>query len=73
MIYDRFQLESIQYIDEGHSLIVSAPTGSGKTVIAEYVIEKSFKENKGCIYTAPLKPSVIKNIVILKPSMGIPM
>jgi len=38
MIYDPFQQKAIDYIKEGHSVIVSAPTGAGKTVIAEYVI-----------------------------------
>ena len=55
MQYDRFQQEAIDYIKEGHSVIVSAPTGAGKTAIAEYVIEECLKENKGVIYTAPIK------------------
>ncbi len=55
MIYDRFQSEAIKYINEGHSVIVSAPTGAGKTVIAEHVIESSIQKNQGVIYTAPIK------------------
>ena len=55
MIYDRFQQEAIDCINEGHSVIVSAPTGAGKTAIAEHVIEQCL-ENGGCvIYTAPIK------------------
>ncbi|MBM3234920.1 DEAD/DEAH box helicase [Candidatus Poribacteria bacterium] len=37
---DRFQEEAIDSITQGHSVIVAAPTGAGKTVIAEYAVEK---------------------------------
>ena len=53
--YDKFQKNAMQGIDDGNSVIVSAPTGAGKTVIAEYVIEKCVLENKGVVYTAPIK------------------
>ena len=53
--YDPFQQESMKHIDANHSLVVSAPTGAGKTVIAEYVIDKCMKEGSGAIYTAPIK------------------
>ena len=52
---DKFQEEAIHYARSNHSVIVSAPTGSGKTLIAEYVIEDCIKNNKGVIYTAPIK------------------
>ena len=55
MIYDRFQQEAIEHINNGHSVIVSAPTGAGKTAIAEHVIRKCLEEKIGVIYTAPLK------------------
>ena len=55
MQYDRFQLEAIEYIKEGHSIVVCAPTGSGKTAIAEYVISECLKSGEGVIYTAPIK------------------
>ncbi|MBU1037496.1 MAG: DEAD/DEAH box helicase [Candidatus Omnitrophica bacterium] len=55
MIYDRFQEEAIRWINEGHSVIVSAPTGAGKTAIAEHVIETCIAERRGVIYTAPIK------------------
>ena len=55
MIYDRFQKEAIDHINNGHSVIVSAPTGAGKTAIAEHVISKCLDEKIGVIYTAPLK------------------
>ena len=55
MIYDRFQQEAIDYINQGHSVIVSAPTGAGKTAIAEHVLATSIEKNMGVIYTAPIK------------------
>ena len=55
MIYDRFQQEAIDYINQGHSVIVSAPTGSGKTAIAEHIITACIEKNIGVIYTAPIK------------------
>jgi len=53
--YDRFQQEAIDHINEGHSVIVSAPTGAGKTAIAEHVIESCIERHQGVIYTAPIK------------------
>jgi len=55
MIYDRFQQEAIDYINQGYSVIVSAPTGAGKTAIAEYIISGAIQNNTGVIYTAPIK------------------
>ncbi len=58
MQYDRFQQEAIDHINNGHSVIVSAPTGAGKTAIAEHIISSCVateKCSKGVIYTAPIK------------------
>lgn len=52
---DDFQIRAIQAVENDNSVVVSAPTGSGKTVIAEHVITKSLNQNKGVIYTAPIK------------------
>lgn len=52
---DRFQEEAIAAINRDTSVIVTAPTGAGKTVIAEYAIEKCIEENRRVIYTAPIK------------------
>ncbi|MDP3732265.1 MAG: DEAD/DEAH box helicase [Candidatus Omnitrophota bacterium] len=55
MIYDRFQQEAIDYINQGYSVIVSAPTGAGKTAIAEHVLLTCIQNKVGVIYSAPIK------------------
>ncbi len=52
---DSFQQEAIEAINREHSVIVTAPTGAGKTVIAEYAVEKCLQTNRRVIYTAPIK------------------
>ena len=54
-VLDKFQEDSIIAIEKGKSVLVSAPTGSGKTLIADYIIDKFLKENSRIIYTAPIK------------------
>jgi superfamily II RNA helicase len=53
--FDKFQKQAMEYVDNNNSVVVSAPTGAGKTLIAEYVIEECVKINKGLVYTAPIK------------------
>jgi superfamily II RNA helicase len=52
---DPFQTEAIKHINHGESVVVTAPTGTGKTLVADYVIENSFRQGKRVIYTAPIK------------------
>lgn len=52
---DPFQEKAIEWIEKGHSVLVSAPTGAGKTLIAEAAIEKALSRREGVIYTAPIK------------------
>lgn len=53
---DDFQEKAINAIQEQKTVIVSAATGTGKTVIAEYMIDQCLrKQGKHIIYTAPIK------------------
>ncbi len=52
---DRFQAEAIEHINNGRSVLVSAPTGTGKTLIADYLIEEILESGREVIYTAPVK------------------
>ena len=52
---DEFQKDACKYIDDGKSVVVCAPTGAGKTVIAQHAIHKALEENKRIFYTTPLK------------------
>ena len=52
---DRFQLEAIDALNQGHSVVVSAPTGSGKTLVGEYAIHRALAHGRKVFYTTPLK------------------
>ena len=52
---DAFQLRALDLLDEGRSVLVAAPTGSGKTVVAEYAVEQALSRRKRAFYTTPLK------------------
>ena len=52
---DPFQEKAIEWIDKEHSVLVSAPTGAGKTLIAESAIDKALSRGEEVIYTAPIK------------------
>ena len=50
-----FQREAITALRAGHDVLVSAPTGAGKTLVAEYAIADAALRGRRCIYTSPIK------------------
>ena len=52
---DEFQLQAIAALNQGHSVVVSAPTGSGKTLVGEYAIYRALAHGQKVFYTTPLK------------------
>ena len=52
---DNFQKRAIAALDGGRSVVVCAPTGSGKTLIGEYAIYRALAGNNRVFYTTPLK------------------
>jgi ATP-dependent RNA helicase HelY len=52
---DPFQTQAIEALAAGGSVLVAAPTGSGKTVVAEYAIDRALSLGGKSFYTTPLK------------------
>ncbi|QIK61844.1 DEAD/DEAH box helicase [Leucobacter viscericola] len=53
---DTFQITACERLEEGRSVLVAAPTGSGKTTVAEFAVYLARRERDARIfYTAPIK------------------
>jgi ATP-dependent RNA helicase HelY len=52
---DGFQRRSMDAVDRGESVLVSAPTGSGKTLVAEYAAARAVRSGGKAFYTTPIK------------------
>ncbi len=52
---DAFQQRAIEGLAAGRSVLVSAPTGTGKTIIADWIVEEALETGRQVIYTAPIK------------------
>ncbi len=52
---DPFQVEACRALEDGHGVLVAAPTGSGKTLVGEFAVHLALAEDRKCFYTAPIK------------------
>ncbi|GAA0994875.1 DEAD/DEAH box helicase [Subtercola frigoramans] len=53
---DPFQIESCRLLEAGNSVLVAAPTGAGKTIVAEFAVFMAMKQRSAKVfYTAPIK------------------
>ncbi|MGA1609399.1 MAG: DEAD/DEAH box helicase [Candidatus Nanopelagicaceae bacterium] len=53
--FDEFQKEGCHALERGSSVLIAAPTGSGKTIVGEFAIFKAISEGRKCFYTTPIK------------------
>ncbi len=71
---DPFQKHAIKAIHEGHNVLVTAKTGSGKTMVGEYLIHHCLRKGQRVFYTTPIKSLSNQKFHDLKqmfPSVGI--
>ncbi|WP_062213780.1 DEAD/DEAH box helicase [Demequina oxidasica] len=52
---DDFQREACEVVADGHSVLVAAPTGAGKTIVGEYALRHAFDQGEKAFYTTPIK------------------
>ena len=62
-VLDPFQQVSVHAIQRNESVLVSAHTSAGKTVVAEYAIAQCLQNKQRVIYTSPIKVSRVPHIV----------
>jgi len=53
--FDDFQIRGCEALEEGHGVLVCAPTGAGKTVVGEFAVHLALAEGRKCFYTTPIK------------------
>ncbi|HYU83701.1 MAG TPA: DEAD/DEAH box helicase, partial [Kribbellaceae bacterium] len=52
---DDFQLRACAALEDGHQVLVAAPTGSGKTLVGEFAVHLALARGQKCFYTTPIK------------------
>lgn len=52
---DPFQREACEALEDGHGVLVCAPTGAGKTVVGEFAVHLALGQGAKCFYTTPIK------------------
>ena len=52
---DPFQVAACEALEDGHGVLVAAPTGAGKTVVGEFAVHLALRNGAKCFYTTPIK------------------
>ncbi len=52
---DDFQVRACEVLERGESVLVAAPTGSGKTLVGEFAVHLALEQGRKCFYTTPIK------------------
>src|ERR1051326_1732352 len=52
---DEFQRSACEALEDGHGVLVAAPTGAGKTVVGEFAVHLALARGRKCFYTTPIK------------------
>src|SRR5437879_7674575 len=52
---DFFQVDACRALEEGHGVLVAAPTRSGKTVVGEFAVHLALARGRKCFYTTPIQ------------------
>ncbi len=52
---DPFQVEACEALEQGHGVLVAAPTGAGKTVVGEFAVHLALTSGRKAFYTTPIK------------------
>jgi ATP-dependent RNA helicase HelY len=53
--FDDFQVRACTSLEDGHGVLVAAPTGSGKTIVGEFAAFLALRGSGKCFYTTPIK------------------
>src|SRR5690554_7735111 len=67
---DDFQKDACKAVADGHSVLVAAPTGAGKTIVGEYAVRHAYERGEKAFYTTPIKALSNQKFVELRRVYG---
>lgn len=70
LVLDDFQAQAIMRLRQGTSTLVAAPTGTGKTLIADYLVDMCLQQEQRIVYTGPIKALVSQKYRNFKQGFG---